>query len=484
MTEETAEGVVYLGGCGWGLPEGLPSRLREFLPQVDAIFYQPEWEPFLLELVPPHFPSEKLIPAAYAPELSQWTEWIERVRSGQTILRLYIEDPTVYPLAQAEARWLQERKIPFRIFSGSNSLSLAASFLQTPVTEFDRESMRVFVFHLPEEWDAFLQRELDPQAQLLLVGRTPTGALQVRRGHWGEIRDFHPFTVWIPPIVVYYLAQKVPSWEVPTFLEQRPLYGVRVVVTRARHQISSFVRRLRELGADVLPIPTIRIERTAKMEVLDEAISGLNAYDWVIFTSVNGVNAFFERFFERFEDMRDFGGARIAAVGPATAARLKELRLMVDLIPKDTTAAGIAKELAEFMSIENLRVLLLRAENATSDLPQVLEDKGAIVDDIPCYRTLPEPPEETIATRILMEQGADWLTFFSGSSVEHFHERFHLPKLLERFPQMRIATLGPQATHALQRLGIEPTVEVSPHTMEAMVEALQEAVQTEKKKST
>ena len=80
-----------------------------------------------------------------------------------------------------------------------------------------------------------------------------------------------------------------------------------------------------------------------------------------------------------------------------------------------------------------------------------------------------------------MEQGADWLTFFSGSSVEHFHERFHLPKLLERFPQMRIATLGPQATHALQRLGIEPTVEVSPHTMEAMVEALQEAFRPKRK---
>jgi uroporphyrinogen III methyltransferase/synthase len=117
---------------------------------------------------------------------------------------------------------------------------------------------------------------------------------------------------------------------------------------------------------------------------------GLNGYDWVIFTSANGVDQFFTYFFRAFKDMRHLGGVRLAAVGPATAARLEALRLEVDLTPKKFEAQQIARELSRQESLENRRILLIRAEVATPELPALLEDQGAIVDDIAGYRTVAE----------------------------------------------------------------------------------------------
>src|SRR5204863_10092354 len=146
----------------------------------------------------------------------------------------------------------------------------------------------------------------------------------------------------------------------------------------------------------------------------------LNGYDWLVFTSANGVTQFFEYFFRQFHDMRDIGGARIAAVGPATANKLKELHLQVDLMPEEALATSIAEEFARFESIENLRICLLRAEVATPELPAALEALGAIVDDIPCYRTVPETDDPGGPVKI-QTPVADWLPVGTGAIVETFY---------------------------------------------------------------
>src|SRR5439155_16641290 len=154
-------------------------------------------------------------------------------------------------------------------------------------------------------------------------------------------------------------------------------------------------RQLREQGAEVLEIPTIKIEPPSVREDLVDALLELNAYDWLVFTSPNGVTTFFEYFFRRFHDMRDLGGARIAAVGPATANKLKELHLQVDLMPDEALAANIAEAFTAFESIENLKICLLRAEVANPELPAALEALGAIVDDVAYYKTVPETADPT-----------------------------------------------------------------------------------------
>jgi uroporphyrinogen III methyltransferase / synthase len=225
----------------------------------------------------------------------------------------------------------------------------------------------------------------------------------------------------------------------------------------------------------VLEIPTIQITAPTDRDSLIEALAGLNGYDWIIFTSPNGVTSFFEYFFKSFEDLRDIGGVRIAAVGPATAAKLTELHLKVDVMPQEYVAAKVADAIAKYETVENLRILLLRAEVANQELPRKLEDMGGIVDDVACYRTVPETADANGAATRLLEEGADWITFTSSSTVENFHARFDLPKLLQKFPGIKMASIGPETSKALRTLQLEPTVEAKPHNIDGLVAAVLKA---------
>jgi uroporphyrinogen III methyltransferase/synthase len=191
-----------------------------------------------------------------------------------------------------------------------------------------------------------------------------------------------------------------------------------------------------------------------------------------VFTSPNGVAAFFELFFRQFHDLRDIGGVRIAAVGPATAAKLKELHLQVDVTPDEALAANIAAAIHKFEDVEDLKICLLRAEVATPDLPEALVELGAIVDDIAVYKTVPETDDRTGAAARLLADGADWITFTSASTVEHFHARFDLPKLVKQFPQIKLASIGPETSKALAALGLKPHVEARHHTIDGLVTAV------------
>jgi uroporphyrinogen III methyltransferase/synthase len=208
------------------------------------------------------------------------------------------------------------------------------------------------------------------------------------------------------------------------------------------------------------------------MADLADALLELNSYNWIVFTSPNGVSMFFETFFKAFEDMRDIGGVRIAAVGPATAAKLKELHLKVDVMPDEYVSAKIVKALMAYESVENLKILLMRAEVASPELPRDLEAMGAIVDDIACYKTVPETEDVSGAAATLLEEGADWITFTSSSTVENFHARFDLPGLVKKFPEIKLASIGPETTKAIAALGLKPAVEAKPHNLEGLVKAL------------
>lgn len=276
----------------------------------------------------------------------------------------------------------------------------------------------------------------------------------------------------IAPPTVAVIGEVVSLRQKLNWFEKRPLFGKRVVVTRTREQASQLSRQLLEQGAEVLEIPTIKIEPPTCREDIVDAMLELNSYDWLVFTSPNGVTTFFEYFFRRFHDMRDLGGARIAAVGPATAYKLKELHLQVDLMPDEALAVNLAEAFTEFESIENLKICLLRAEVANPELPTALEALGAIVDDIACYKTVPETEDLTGTAAKLLEGGADWVTFTSSSTVEHFHARFDIHALLKKFPQTQLASIGPETSKALAALSLKPTVEAQPPSIEGLVQAL------------
>ncbi|MGB9601662.1 MAG: uroporphyrinogen-III synthase, partial [Limisphaerales bacterium] len=280
----------------------------------------------------------------------------------------------------------------------------------------------------------------------------------------------------ISPPTVIVVGEIVKFREKLNWFESRPLFGQRVVVTRSREQSGALSALLRERGADVLEVPTIKIAPPTKPEDLMDALLGLNEYDWLVFTSPNGVTAFFEHFFKRFDDLRDIGGTKIAAIGPGTAAKLKEYHLRIDLMPEESLGSKIAKAFAAYESIENLRICLLRAEVANQELPKALEDLGAIVDDIACYRTIPETDDSTGAGKRLLDEGADWILFTSGSTVENFHLRFGLPDLVKKFSNIRLAAIGPETSKTIESFGLKPTVVAKEHNIDGLVKAVEDFI--------
>jgi uroporphyrinogen III methyltransferase/synthase len=251
------------------------------------------------------------------------------------------------------------------------------------------------------------------------------------------------------------------------WFEDRPLSGKRIVVTRTRAQVGTLSERLRALGADVIELPTIRIEPPTDLRAFAELVQDAHAYDWIVFTSANGVNAFFDLFYKLYDDAREIGAARIAAIGPATAQRIKDFHMHVDLQPDEFVAEALVREFRKEGDIENLRVFIARAEKARDLLTKELSALGAIVDEGFAYRTVPETRDDTGARRRLLEEGADLITFTSSSTVENF-----LALGLPWPAKMQVASIGPITSKTAREHGLEVAVEAKRHDIPGLVEAI------------
>jgi len=502
------KGMVYLVGAGPGDAGLLTLRGAELLGRADVVVYDALVNQELLRLAPKSAEiiyggkraKEHAIPQE---ELNRLL--IEKARAGKIVVRLKGGDPYVFGRGGEEAEELADAGIPFEVVPGVSSFVAVPNYAGVPLTHRGFCSrLTLITGHEDPAKEAssidWPQVAKTPGTKVIMMGTDRLGQIaQTLMGHgmdpatpvamvrWGTTGHQHSIAGTLATIAGVAAKEKIGPPTVAVigdvvnlrsklnWFERRPLFGQRVVVTRSRDQASELSSPLREQGAEVLEIPTIRIEDTTRREQLVDALLELNSYDWLVFTSPNGVTAFFQYFFRQFHDMRDIGGARIAAVGPATANKLKELHLQVDLMPEEALAVNIAEAFAEFETIENLKICLLRAEVANRDLPEALEALGAIVDDIACYRTVPETEDVGGAAQKLLETGADWLTFTSSSTVEHFHARFNLPALLKKYPQIKIASIGPETSKALAALGLKAALEARQHTIAGLVQVLLEA---------
>ncbi|HLH54760.1 MAG TPA: uroporphyrinogen-III C-methyltransferase, partial [Verrucomicrobiae bacterium] len=430
---------------------------------------------------------------------------IAKAREGKTVVRLKGGDPYVFGRGGEEAEQLADAGIAFEVVPGVSSFVAVPNYAGVPLTHREIASRLTLVTgHEDPAKEAssidWPQLARTPGTKVVMMGTDRIGEIgktliqngmasgtpiaMIRWGTTGKqksiegtletIGDIAAKAAIGPPTVVV-IGEVVKLRPKLNWFERRPLFGQRVVVTRSREQAAGFSRQLANLGAEVLEIPAIKIEPPTRRQDLVDALLELNSYDWLVFTSPNGVTSFFEYFFRQFHDMRDIGGCRIAAVGPATATKLKELHLQVDLMPDEALASSVAEAFKEYESIENLRICLLRAEVANRELPTALEALGAIVDDIACYRTIAETDAPTDASSSLLQNGADWITFTSASTVEHFHGRFGLPSLMEKFPDLKLASIGPETSAALAALKLKPRVEAKQHTADGLIQALLQA---------
>ncbi len=501
-------GMVYLVGAGPGDTGLLTVRGAELLGRAEVVVYDALVNPDLLRLAPKSAEfifggkraGEHKLPQS---ELNRLL--ISKAKEGKTVVRLKGGDPYVFGRGGEEAEELADAGIPFEVVPGVSSFVAVPNYAGVPLTHRDFCSKLTLITGHEDpakeaasvDWpqvaktpgtkvimmgterigaiaETLVKHGMDPATPIAVVRWGTTGRQQSVQGTLSNIHEVATGARIAPPTVAV-IGEVVNLRPKLNWFENRPLFGQRIVVTRARDQAAQLSRPLAELGAEVLEIPVIKIEPPSRRQDLVDALLELNSYDWLIFTSPNGVTAFFDYFFRQCHDMRDIGGVRIAAVGPATARKLKELHLQVDLMPDEALAANIAEAFSEYESLENLKICLVRAEVANPELPAGLEARGAIVDDIAVYRTVPETEDINGNAALLKETGADWATFTSASTVENFHARFDLPGLLKQYPQLKTASIGPETSKALARLDIKPHVEARQHTTEGLIQALLQA---------
>ena len=495
-------GKVYLVGAGPGDLGLVTLCAKECIENADLIVYDHLANPEMLSWARE---DAEIVYAGKEGGASQLSQQeindllIEKAREGKQVVRLKGGDPLVFGRGAEEAQAIADAGILFEIVPGITSAIAGPAYAGIPMTHRAHNSH--VTFFTGHEDPAKSESAIDYAAlaklggtQVMLMGVERLGAITAQMLKHGVRSDLpvalvrsattgqqQTLTGTLSDIAQKAVASDFKAPAVAVFgevvrlrdglnwYEKRPLLGKRIVVTRTRKQASVLSNKLRALGAYVIELPTIRIEPPSDLREFAELVQDAHMYDWIVFTSANGVEAFFGIFFKLYEDAREIGGVRIAAIGPATAQRVKDFHLHVDLQPDEFVAEAVSREFKKHGSIENLRILLVRAEKARDTLPKELSALGAIVDQAFAYRTVPETRDTSGARRQLAEDGADLITFTSSSTVENFLA-LGLP-----WPKgMRIATIGPITSKTVRDQGLKVDVEAHRHDIDGLVRVIRE----------
>src|SRR3982750_2417472 len=497
-------GKVYLVGAGPGDVGLVTLRAKECIENADVIVYDHLANPETLSWARD---DAEIIYAGKEPgrpreqsELSQQeinALLIEKAGEGKQVVRLKGGDPFVFGRGAEEAQAIADAGIPFEIVPGITSSIAGPAYAGIPMTHRAHNSH--VTFFTGHEDPAKAESAIDYAAlaklggtQVMLMGVERLGAItseMLKQGMRSDLpvalvrsattAEQETLTGTLADIAKKALASDFQAPAVAVFgevvalrhdlswYEKRPLLGKRIVVTRTRKQASVLSHKLRALGAHVIELPTIRIEQPSKLREFAELVQDAHVYDWIVFTSANGVEAFFEIFFKLYDDAREIGGVRIAAIGPATAQRIKDFHLHVDLHPEEFVAEAVVREFKKQGSIENERILVIRAEKGRDVLPKELAAAGAIVDQAFAYRTVPETRDTSGAQRQLAESGADLITFPGSSTVENF-----LAPGLAWPKGMRIASIGPITSNTVRDHGLNVDIEARRHDIDGLVQAV------------
>jgi uroporphyrinogen III methyltransferase/synthase len=490
-------GVVYLVGAGPGEPGLITARALELIASAEVIVHdrliprqalagaRPEAEVLYVGKEP----GEASVPQDEIEGLL-----VDRARAGRSVVRLKGGDPFVFGRGGEEAEALAAAGIPYEVVPGVTAGVAGPAFAGIPVTHREDASAVAFVTghedpgkgHPGLDYDALAAfpgtlvfymgvRALPRIAERLIAAGRPADepAAVIQRGTWpdqltvaaslGEIAEAASEAGIRPPSIT--LIGPVASRRGRiAWLEDRPLHGRRVVVTRARAQASELARRLAALGAEPIELPAIRIEPRIESKEVRRAIESLHSYALLCLTSPNGVRLLFEAMAAQGRDARALANATVAAIGPGTAGALREHGVLADVVPERSVAESLVEALAE-VPVEGKPVLVARAAEARDVLPDALRARGAEVDVVALYETLAEHPDPDSIERAAE---ADYLTFTSSSTV-----RFFVEALPDGLPSAaRVVSIGPVTSEAAREAGLTVDVEAERHDIDGLLEAL------------
>jgi len=498
------DGIVYLVGAGPGDPGLLTVRGREVLARADVVVYDALLSPRLLAHAPPA--AERIYVGKRAdrhtlPQEKINALLVEHARAGRTVVRLKGGDPFVFGRGGEEALALAEAGVPVEVVPGVTAGVAALAYAGIPATHRDHASaLGLITGHAaaektddPLDWDALarwpgtlvffmgvanlpricanlIDRGKDPATPAAAVRWGTTPRQRTVAGTLATLPDLAAEANLEPPAVIA-VGGVVGLRDRLAWFDRRPLFGRRILVTRARAQASSLVADLTALGAEAIEAPSIRIERPEDPGPLAAAVR--ETFDWIVFTSVNGVDAFFGALADAGRDLRALAGTRVASIGPATTDRLVAAGIRPDLQPETYTGAAVAETLGREADLGGATVLLPRADIAPRQLADALEARGAHVTEVVAYRTVPDTEGARSAAEDLEAGRVDWVTFTSSSTVRHFVDAVGVDAV--RASGARVASIGPTTSGTLREAGLEPTVEASEHTIPGLVAAIVEA---------
>ncbi|MCK5114930.1 MAG: uroporphyrinogen-III C-methyltransferase, partial [Phycisphaerae bacterium] len=427
---------------------------------------------------------------------------VDRGTAGKIVVRLKGGDPMIFGRACEEAAALHKAGVAFRIVPGITAALGAAAYTGAALT--DRRFGNTLAFVTGHEDPAREESAVDFVAlagidtvifymsvgnlpgiveKLIAAGKpTDTPAIIVENATTPNQRTISATLETLPeaaaaknvaPPAVIVVGAATQTHEQLGWFENLPLFGRTILVTRSRKQISRLAGQLRELGANVIEAPTIEIKPIADDTLFLEILESMRGqpYDWVVFTSPNGVSEFVSQLTRHSCDARILGRSMIAAVGKATDDELRKVFLSADLVPAEFTTRQLGNELTRFANLDGKRVLLVRSDIATPELPEILTAANAIITELPIYRTtLPEtlPPA---AVGALQNATADWITFTSSSTVDNFVQLTGDLEL-QHAANLKFAVIGPVTAQTLQRYNLKPTAKANPYTIDALVEAI------------
>lgn len=500
-------GMVHLVGAGPGDPGLITQKGLRCLENTQVVVYDRLLDPSLLEAAPASAErifvgKERGRQALTQDEINQVL--VDRAEAGLDVVRLKGGDPFVFGRGGEEALALAQKSVAFEVVPGVTSPVAAAAYAGIPVTHRGIASSFTVVSGnedpaKPEasiEWQALgeslsrtggtlevlmgwntLEPILNALAQGGLAPTTPVALVQ-----WGTWLNQNTVTGNLENIVrrgqeagleapvIAIIGSVVELRERLRWFDRRPLFGKKVLVTRSRTQASKLKVLLGELGAQPVELPTIQTKPIEDYGQLDSAVSRLSQFKWVIFASVNAVEAVFNRLqlSGNVGDARAFGGVKVGAIGPATSAALERRGIIADFLPDTSVSEAVVKELAR-RDWTGLPVLLPGADIGRNVLAAGLEDSGAMVERVAAYRTV-APPDISEVTRRVIGQGVDVVTFTSSSTARNLMEALDGDGGV--LDSSLIACIGPTTAATAKELGLKVDLIAKEHSVEGLVDAL------------
>lgn len=498
-----SKGKVYLIGAGPGDPGLVTVKGFKCIQTADVIVYDYLAAPVLLNAAGEN--TEKIYVGKKGGDHTLSQDGInqllvEQANLGKTVARLKGGDPFIFGRGGEEAEVLISAGIDFEIVPGVTSAVAAPAYAGIPLTHRDYTSTLAFVTghenpdkdgssinwkaltgigtlvffmgvkNLPHISKKLLSQGMPPDKPVAVVRWGTTPKQETLTGTLGDIVEKVVRAGMKAPAIIV-VGDVVSLRETMQWVEKKPLFGKNIIVTRAREQASSLVTRLADLGARCVECPTIRIVGETDFSHIDQAVRNLADYQWLVFTSVNGVRFFFDRLFFLGKDARDLGHLKTACIGPATAAQLRLSGINSDIVPESYRAESVVEAFSH-ESMTAKKVLLPRARDARPVLPQELSRMGAVVDEVVTYRA--EQSAES-AERLIAELSAgtiDMVTFTSSSTVTNFHSIVADKNGQEFLRGVTIAAIGPVTAETARDLGYHVDIAADKFTIPGLCDAI------------